>query len=108
MPQLGTDNINLKDGRTLTEVLEGLGTGGNSTPVDLKDYAKAEYVDSKIQEIKASIPVVDLTVYDTTKDVDNKIANVVASLNQVITDLKAGVYNSVASTVVTEEVKASK
>lgn len=40
--QLGTDNINLKDGRILTEVLEGLGTGGKS--VDLKDYAKASDV----------------------------------------------------------------
>jgi hypothetical protein len=44
MPQLGTDNINLKDGRTLTEVLEGLGTGENNTPVDLKDFAKASDV----------------------------------------------------------------
>ena len=46
--QLGTDNINLKDGRTLTEVLEGLGNGGS---VDLKEYAKAE----EIKALKDSI-----------------------------------------------------
>ena len=80
MPQFGTDNVNLKDGRTLTEVLEGLGTGGNNTPVDLKDYAKA----SDIKEVKDMI-------------------------EQLIVDLKAGKY-VVSETKVEEikETKASK
>lgn len=75
MPQFGTDNVNVKDGRTLTEVLEGLGTG---TPVDLKDYAKAS-------DVKA--------VKDT--------------IEQLIVDLKAGIYNTV-SDVKVEETKTSK
>lgn len=76
MPQLGTDNINLKDGRTLTEVLEGLGTGGNSTPIDLKDYAKAsdvkvvkEMIEQLIKDLKDGKYVVGSDVKeDTTKE----------------------------------------
>jgi hypothetical protein len=78
MSQIGTDNVNLKDGRTLTEVLEGLGTGGNSTPVDLKDYAKA----TDVKEVKDMI-------------------------EQLIVDLKAGKY-AINGEVKVEEIKETK
>jgi hypothetical protein len=74
MSQFSTDNVNLKDGRTLTEALEGLGTGGNA--VDLKDYAKA----SDVKEVKDMI-------------------------EQLISDLKAGKYNTISEVAKVEEVK---
>ena len=68
--QLGTDNINLKDGRTLTEVLEGLGTGGNSA--DLKDYAKAsdiKVVKDMIEQLIKDLQAGKYTTVSETKEV---------------------------------------
>jgi len=77
--QLGTDNINLKDGRTLTDILEGLETGGGSA--DLKDYAKAsdikalkDMVEQLIKDLKDGKYVVgseakeDKTTKETVKE----------------------------------------
>jgi hypothetical protein len=70
--QLGTDNINLKDGRTLTEVLEGLGTGGSS--VDLKDYAKAKEVKALKDMIEQLIKDLEDGKYVNTIDVKEDTA----------------------------------
>ena len=63
---------------------------------DVTDVLGKEIADLSTKVSNIVIP--DISRLAKTEDVDSKIANVVASLNQVIADLKAGVYNSVTST----------
>lgn len=102
------DGTNLEDFKTKVDSLSGASNDSSNTDTS--------YVDNKINEVKVeiagalgkeiadlsekvnSIVIPDISGLVKTEDVDSKIANVVASLNQLIADLQAGKYASVTNT----------
>jgi hypothetical protein len=93
------NGIQLTDGSILDEAFSELKEKVKSlSGVSSTGVTDNTYIDSKIEEVKALIPVVDLSGYAKTTD----IAEVVNSLNSLIEELKAGKYNvSVANTTTT-------
>jgi len=96
------DGTNLEDFKAKVDSLSGVSSESSSN-------TDTSYVDNKINEVKVDIADVlekvngivipDISGLAKTEDIDSKIANVVASLNQVIADLQAGKYASVTGTV---------